>query len=86
MIKLDAHKAVHFCDGLTRRDFLHAGALGLALLLAVGGYVSSTDAAAAQPDSARTAIAWGFTVVPAVLVAVSLVVLRRYRLDEEVAR
>jgi hypothetical protein len=30
MIKLDAHKAVHFCDGLTRRDFLHAGALGLA--------------------------------------------------------
>ena len=28
MIKLDAHKAVHFCDGLTRRDFLHAGALG----------------------------------------------------------
>ena len=29
MIKLDAHKAVHFCDGLTRRDFLHAGALGL---------------------------------------------------------
>ena len=30
MIKLDAHKAVHFCDGLTRRDFLHAGAIGLA--------------------------------------------------------
>ena len=29
MIKLDAPKAVHFCDGLTRRDFLHAGALGL---------------------------------------------------------
>jgi GPH family glycoside/pentoside/hexuronide:cation symporter len=38
-----------------------------------------------QPDSARTAIAWGFTVVPAVLVAVSLVVLRRYRLDAEAA-
>ena len=30
MIKLDAHKPVHFCDGLTRRDFLHAGALGMA--------------------------------------------------------
>src|SRR5215470_8479752 len=29
MIKLDAHKPVHFCDGLSRRDFLHAGALGL---------------------------------------------------------
>ena len=34
MYRLDAHKPVHFCDGLTRRDFLHAGslsALGLAL-------------------------------------------------------
>lgn len=29
MIKLDADKSVHFCDGLERRDFLHAGALGL---------------------------------------------------------
>ncbi|HYM09622.1 MAG TPA: DUF1501 domain-containing protein [Bryobacterales bacterium] len=27
MIRLDAEKAVHFCDGLTRRDFLHAGSL-----------------------------------------------------------
>ena len=34
MYRLDAHKPVRFCDGLTRRDFLHAGslsALGLAL-------------------------------------------------------
>jgi hypothetical protein len=29
MIKLDADKSVHFCDGLKRRDFLHAGALGI---------------------------------------------------------
>jgi hypothetical protein len=29
MFRLDADKAVHFCDGLTRRDFLHAGSLGL---------------------------------------------------------
>ena len=29
MIELDAARPVHFCDGLTRRDFLHAGALGL---------------------------------------------------------
>ena len=57
-----------------------------AAVLTAGGYVSSTDAAAAQPDSAHTAIALGFTVVPALLVAVSLVVLRRYRLDEEVSR
>lgn len=29
MIRLDAFKPVHFCDGLTRRDFLHAGSLSL---------------------------------------------------------
>ena len=29
MIRLDARRAAHFCDGLTRRDFLHAGSLGL---------------------------------------------------------
>jgi GPH family glycoside/pentoside/hexuronide:cation symporter len=67
--------------------------LGLALgpfvyaaVLTLGGYISSTDADAAQPDSARLAIALGFSVVPAVLVAASMVVLRRYRLDAEVAR
>ena len=66
--------------GLALGPFLYAAVLTL------GGYVSSTDATAAQPDSARTAIAWGFAVLPAALVAVSLVILRRYRLDEEVAR
>src|ERR1035437_595408 len=29
MFRLDANKKVHFCDGVTRRDFLHAGALGM---------------------------------------------------------
>jgi len=29
MFRLDADKTVHFCDGLTRRDFLHAGSLTL---------------------------------------------------------
>jgi hypothetical protein len=29
MIRLDSDKTVHFCDGLTRRDFLHAGMLGM---------------------------------------------------------
>jgi hypothetical protein len=29
MIRVDARKPVEFCDGLTRRDFLHAGSLGL---------------------------------------------------------
>ncbi len=66
--------------GLALGPFLYAAVLTL------GGYVSSTDAAAAQPDSARTAIAWGFSVLPAVLVAGSLLILRRYRLDKEVAR
>src|SRR5205823_443636 len=27
MFRLDADKPVRFCDGLTRRDFLHAGSL-----------------------------------------------------------
>lgn len=29
MIRLDAQKPVHFCDNLTRRDFLHAGSLAM---------------------------------------------------------
>lgn len=29
MFRIDATKGVHFCDGMTRRDFLHAGSLGL---------------------------------------------------------
>ena len=66
--------------GLALGPFLYAGVLTL------GGYVSSTDASAAQPDSAHTAIALGFTVVPALLVLASMLVLRSYRLDEEVPR
>ena len=54
-----------------------------ALVLASGGYVSSTGAGAGQPDSAVTAIALGFSLLPAVLVAASLLVLRRYRLDAD---
>ena len=52
-----------------------------ALILAVGGYVSSTDHVAEQPGSALTAIALGFSIVPAVLVAASMLFLRRYTLD-----
>lgn len=29
MIRVDAKKGAHFCDGFTRRDFIHAGALPL---------------------------------------------------------
>jgi GPH family glycoside/pentoside/hexuronide:cation symporter len=64
--------------------------LGLALgpavfaaVLALGGYRSSTGDAVAQPASALTAIAVGFSVVPAVLVVLSLLALRGYRLTRE---
>lgn len=29
MFRLDAQRPVHFCDGMTRRDFLHAGSLSM---------------------------------------------------------
>lgn len=61
--------------GLALGPLLYAG------VLALGGYVSSTDGLAQQPDSALTAIAVGFAVLPAVLVALSVIPLARYRLD-----
>jgi hypothetical protein len=29
MLRIDARRPVHFCDGTTRRDFIHAGTLGM---------------------------------------------------------
>jgi glycoside/pentoside/hexuronide:cation symporter, GPH family len=55
------------------------------LVLALGGYEASTGGAAQGPG-ALTAIAVGFSAVPAVLIAVSLLPLRRYSLDERTAR
>ena len=52
-----------------------------ALVLAVGGYRSSTDGDVTQPDSALTAIVLGFSLLPAALTLVSLLWLRRYSLD-----
>jgi GPH family glycoside/pentoside/hexuronide:cation symporter len=52
-----------------------------ALVLAIGGYRSSTDGDVAQPDSALTAITLGISVLPAVLILLSLIWLRRYTLD-----
>jgi glycoside/pentoside/hexuronide:cation symporter, GPH family len=54
-----------------------------ALVLAAGGYRSSTDGDVPQPDSALTAITLGFSVLPALLVVVSLVWLVRYALGSE---
>jgi Na+/melibiose symporter-like transporter len=52
-----------------------------AVVLALGGYRSSTTGDVAQPDSALTAIVLGFSLLPALLVLVSLWWLRRYSLD-----
>src|SRR5579885_2230938 len=48
MLRLDAPRSVSFCDGLTRRDFLHAGAVaGLGLTLPA---LAARKAAGAAPD------------------------------------
>jgi hypothetical protein len=54
-----------------------------ALVLAIGGYRSSTTGDVVQPDSAVTAIVLGFSVLPAVLTLVSLRWLVRYSLDAQ---
>lgn len=53
-----------------------------AIALTVGGYVSSAGGDVDQPDSALWAIGLGFSLLPALLTAVSLLVLRHYRLDD----
>jgi Na+/melibiose symporter-like transporter len=60
-------------------------ALGPALLglaLSVGGYVASTGDGVAQSGTAQWAIVLGVSVIPAVLCAISLIPLSRYRLDD----
>lgn len=52
-----------------------------AVVLALGGYVSGTDGGSSQSGSAVTAIVLGFSLLPAALTLVSLLWLRRYRLD-----
>jgi uncharacterized protein (DUF1501 family) len=50
MLRLDAERSVSFCDGLTRRDFLHAGALS-ALGLTLPGFLQArTHGAASDTD------------------------------------
>lgn len=56
------------------------------LVLAATGFVSSTaDEVAVQPDSALTGITAGFALLPAALIAVSLLILSRYRRREQSA-
>jgi GPH family glycoside/pentoside/hexuronide:cation symporter len=54
-----------------------------AVVLALFGYVSSTSGSVAQSDTARLGVLLGFTVLPAVLVAGALVLLRGYDLTPE---
>jgi len=57
------------------------GATTLTLILALTGYVSSTGGQVVeQPDAAITGIVVSFSLVPAVLIALSLVTLARYPL------
>jgi GPH family glycoside/pentoside/hexuronide:cation symporter len=62
---------------------LALGPGAFAIVLAIGGYRSSTDGDIVQPDSALTAITLGFSILPAVLVLGSLWWLRRYTLTAD---
>lgn len=53
-----------------------------AVVLALGGYRSSDSGDVLQPDSALTAITLGFSLLPALLVLLSVRWLRGYTLDE----
>ena len=84
MFRFDAEKGVHFCDGMRRRDFLHAGSLGL-LGLTLGDFLALKAAGAVDPGRDVNCIMLMLVVVVAVLVGfasfiVSLV--RRARLAE----
>ncbi len=62
---------------------LALGPAVFALVLTLGDYRSSTSGDVAQPDSALTAIVLGFSLLPALLILVSLAWLSRYSLDAE---
>src|SRR5437016_2564354 len=47
MLRLDAERPVSFCDGLTRRDFLHAGIIPI-LGLSLPAFLAQKAAGAVQ--------------------------------------
>lgn len=49
MFRVDARKGVQFCDGMTRRDFIHAGALA-AFGLTMPGYMAAKAMGAVKKD------------------------------------
>lgn len=59
------------------------GSVALTLVLALTGYIESTaNVSVEQPGSAVTGIALSFSLIPALLMFASILVLRRYRLRE----
>lgn len=85
---VDAHRTGSNRAGVYTGVWTAGETLGLALgpglfalVLALGGYQSSTSGDLAQPDSAQRAIVLGFSLLPAVLTVASLWWLRRYSLD-----
>jgi Na+/melibiose symporter-like transporter len=64
---------------------LALGATVLTIVLAATGYIARTgaDQAAGQPQGAVAGIVLAFSVVPAALLALSLIPLSRYRLRRE---
>jgi len=81
----DAHRTGENRVGLLTGVWTAGETLGLALgpavlavLLTAGGYVSSRGADLAQPATAATAITVGFSLVPALLIGLSLLALRGY--------
>ena len=90
---VDAHRTGENRVGVYTGVWTAGETLGLAmgpglyaLVLALGDYRSSAGESVVQPDSALTAITLGFSVVPAVLVLLSLLALRRHRLDADDVR
>lgn len=84
---VDAHRTGENRAGVYTGVWTAGETLGLALgpglfalVLALGGYRSSTTGTIAQPDSAVTAITMGFSLLPAIFVLLSLWWLRRYSL------
>src|ERR1051325_4090319 len=50
MLRLDAQRPAHFCGGVTRRDFLHAGAI-TTLGLTLGDALAAQQAGQAANDT-----------------------------------
>ena len=64
MLRLDAPRPVSFCDGLTRRDFLHAGALA-ALGLTLPGFLAARRPPAPPRTATSTASCCSWSAAPA---------------------